>query len=233
MIVSVHQPHFLPWMGYVNKALRSEAFVWLHSVQYRKNYYQNRTRIKNTDGTALWLTLPVHAKFGMTIDQVTVADPRWRDRIRKTLEQCYRKADFFSEVWGPLEKALAESGDQLDEVNWRTFEALMQTLGAQGTRVVRAGDMGGTSEEPTERLVEICRHLGATAYIAGKGGQNYLRTEAFEAAGIRVIWQKFDPAALVYRQRSGEFLPGLSVVDCLFNEGPVVTREKVLSAWAP
>jgi hypothetical protein len=233
MIVSIHQPHFLPWMGYLNKAMCSDVFVWLHSVQYRKNYYQNRTKIKNVNGEPLWLTLPVHARFGVTIDEVTIADPRWRDRIRKTLEQCYRKAPHFSECWPPLMEAMAAPSDNLNEVNYRTFAAIVRMLGGKEPRIESVGDLGVSSNDPTVRLVEICSTLKATEYIAGKGGHNYLRVEEFEKAGIRVLWQAFDPASVVYRQLGGQFVPGLSVIDCLFNEGAAGTRDLVLGAWTP
>lgn len=233
MIVSIHQPHFFPWAGYVNKALNSEAFVWLHSVQYRKNYYQNRTKIKNINGEPLWLTLPVHAPFGVTIDQVTIAEPRWRERIQKTVEQCYRKAPHFAECWPPLVAALAATTDRLDEVNLSTFSVVMRMLGGDAVRIVPVGELPASSSDPTIRLVEVCTALGATKYIAGKGGANYLRAEEFEKVGLQVVWQEFDPATVVYPQGGGAFLPGLSILDCLFHAGPTRCRELVMKAWSP
>lgn len=231
MTISVHQPHFLPWLGYLNKALRSDVFVWLHSVQYRKNYYQNRTRIKNSAGGPFWLTLPVHASLGMRIDEVRLADPRWRDRLRKTLEQFYRKAPHFTESWPALESAIGQSSESLDDVNWRTFNALLSLLQPGNLKIVRADALPAGSDDPTRRLVEICQALGATRYIAGKGGRNYLKAEEFARQGIEVVWQTFVPESFSYRQLGDGFLPGLSVVDCLFNEGPQATREILLKAW--
>jgi hypothetical protein len=233
MIVGIHQPHLLPWLGYFNKVLRSDVFIWLHSVQYRKNYYQNRTRIKNINEQPLWLTLPVHASFGMLIDEVTIAEPRWRDKIQKTVEQCYRKAPYFKNCWPPLVEAMAESSDQLHDANYRLFVAVLMLLGAGSIRIEQAGSIGGDSEDPTLRLVNLCRTVGATTYIAGKGGHNYLRTSEFESANIRVIWQEFDPARTVYPQLGATFVPGLSVIDALFNLGGERTREVILSAWEP
>jgi hypothetical protein len=233
MIASIHQPHFLPWMGYMNKALTSDVFVWLHAVQYRKNYYQNRTKIKNTNEQPLWLTLPVHASLGMNIDQITIAEPRWRERVHKTLEQCYRKTPFFAECWPPLAQAIQDAGENLNEVNFRTFTVLLQLLGGSSVQVRAAGDLPAAATDPTLRLVEVCTAVGATHYVAGKGGHNYLRVEEFDRAGIRVVWQDFDPGKVVYQQAGKVFLPGLSVIDCLFNVGPVKTREIVMGAWTP
>lgn len=233
MIVSVHQPHFLPWLGYLNKVLRSDVFVWLDTVQYRKNYFQNRTVVRTRRGEKLWLTLPVHAPFGTAIERVTVVDPKWRDRLAKTVEQNYGRTAHFRSCWPEIAKALDAASDALTDIDLRAFEAVLRLLDAGGVRVVRVGDLGVASEEPTERLVEIVRAVGGTTYVAGKGGRNYLRTEDFEKAGIGVVWQAFDPAAVPYPQTGPDFVPGLSVVDCLFNVGPEEARRLIRGAWAP
>lgn len=232
MIVSVHQPHFLPWLGYVNKALASDVFVWLHDVQYRKNYFQNRTRIRGERGDAQWLTIPVHARHDSRIDEVRLADPDSRERAGRTIAQCYRKAAAFEKVWPALEAELAVSTDSLEDLNWRLFAATLRLLGAQ-VRVVRSGELAVPREDPTERLVAICRELGASTYLAGRGGRNYLRTDAFDAAGIRVLWQDFDPDSATYPQTGPGFLPGLSVLDCLANVGPEEAARRIREAWKP
>jgi len=233
VIVSIHQPHFLPWIGYFNKVLQSDAFVWLNYVQYRKNYYQNRTKVKNVNEEPLWLTLPVHAKHDMTIDQVVIADSRWRARVCKTIEQCYRKASFFAECWPALSAAIMQAPDSLDGANYQTFRALLQLLNGKHVRVIRAEEIPAASSDPTGRLVEMCRFLEATRYIAGRGGHNYLRVEEFEKAGIAVAWQEFDPGRVVYAQSGAKFVPGLSVIDCIFNLGPAKARELIQGAWTP
>jgi hypothetical protein len=233
MILSIHQPHFLPWMGYFNKVLQSEVFVWLHSVQYRKNYYQNRTKIKNVNEAPLWLTLPVHAKLGIPIDQVTLADPRWRERVSKTVTQCYCKAPYFDEVWEVINDAMTSSSDNLSDVNFRTFSAVLGLLRGEQVRVELASNLPASSPDPTLRLVELCTAAGGKTYIAGKGGHNYLRVEEFERAGIRVIWQDFVSDGVTYKQSGKVFVPGLSIVDCLFNVGPAAARELTLNAWKP
>ena len=100
-------------------------------------------------------------------------------------------------------------------------------------RIARVADLGVTSEEPTDRLVEACRAVGGTTYIAGKGGRNYLRADAFEKAGIGIVWQEFDPAGVTYPQTGPGFVPGLSVIDCLFNVGPEEAGRLIREAWAP
>jgi hypothetical protein len=229
VIVSVHQPPFLPWLGYFNKALSSDVFVLLHTVQYRKNYYQNRTRVRNVDGRPLWLTLPVHAHLGMRIDEVRIAEPRWRERIARTVEQCYHKAAFLPVVWPPLKEALAGTEDRLDVVNEAAFRSVLGVLGGPAIRIVRSGELTSAASDPTQRLVEICRELGATRYLAGRGGRRYMRVGDFERAGIEVVWQEYDAGAVTYPQGGGEFLGGLSILDALLHVGPAAARELALS----
>jgi WbqC-like protein family len=232
VIVSVHQPHFLPWLGYFNKALQSDVFVWLDSVQFRKNYFQNRTRIQDGAGRVMWLTLPVHAHLGMPIAEVRIADPRWKKRVVRTIEQCYRGAPFFGECWPTLERAIDDATDDLSGTNRALFVAILGLLGG-GPQVVPVSDLGVSAKDPTERLVEICRIVGADQYVAGRGGKNYVRGEAFEREGIEVLWQEFVAEQAVYRQFRGKFVSGLSVIDCLFNVGSSATREIVSAAWVP
>jgi WbqC-like protein family len=230
VITSVHQPHFLPWISYVNKVVRSDVFVWLDTVQYRKNYFQNRTVIRTPMGAKNWLTLPVHAPFGTAIADVKLAEPGWRDRVRKMLEQDYGRAPFFRECWPPIRAALEDSNDSLVDVNCRSLEAVLRLLGVE-VRLLRASQLGADAEDPTDRLVAICRAVGARRYIAGRGGRNYLRVDTFDRAGIEILWQQCEPSE--YPQSGPGFLPGLSVVDCLFNVGPAEARRLVELAWQP
>jgi hypothetical protein len=233
MIVSIHQPHFLPWMGYLNKVWHSDVFVWLHTVQYRKNYFQNRTRIKNENEQPLWLTLPVHARLGMPIDNVIIADSHWKDRVQKNVEQCYRRTPFFDAIWPALHDCMQELSDNLDEVNFQLFNTILCLLDCRHVTIKRVVEIPIDSENPTERLVKICSFLGAEKYIAGRGGRNYMQVELFERAGVEIVWQAFDPQTITYAQTGKTFLPGLSIIDCLFNVGPLKTRHLIEAAWRP
>ncbi|HEX6534238.1 MAG TPA: WbqC family protein [Gemmatimonadaceae bacterium] len=233
MIVAAHQPHFLPWLGYINKVASADVFVWLDTVQYRKNYFQNRTRIMGADGVERWLTLPVHAHLDTAIGDVTIADPRWRTKVERTIEQTYARAPHFAATWPALRDALRDAPDCLAGANLALFRVLLASLALDRVRLVEASTLGVDAEDPTDRLVALCRALGATRYIAGKGGRGYMRLEAFDAAGIEVVWQAFDPARATYPRAGGAEAAGLSVVDALFHVGPERTRAIALSAWRP
>lgn len=230
MIVSIHQPHFLPWLGYFNKVFNSDTFVWLHNVQFRKNYFQNRTKIKNSDtDQELWLTIPVKASIHDNIDQVKIADARWANRAVKTIEQYYRKAPYFKDYFSRLTQHFATS-ELLDEINYRTVMVLLHELKYEG-KVVRMEELNIDTLDPNLRLIEICNKLGSNHYIAGKGGKNYVDIEQWDKVGIKISWQNFNTESLQYPQLGKSFVPSLSVVDCLFNNGPDKTRELIVNAW--
>lgn len=233
MIVAAHQPHFLPWLGYLNKVASADAFVWLDTVQYRKNYFQNRTRIMGADGVERWLGVPVHAHLDTAIRDVTIAEPRWRTKVERTVEQAYGRAPHFAACWPPLRDAIHAASDRLSEVNLALFRVLLAQLGLERVRVVEASAIGVDADDPTDRLVALCRALGGDRYIAGRGGRSYMRMDAFDAAGIGVLWQEFDPARARWRRANGDEVAGLSVIDALFHVGPDHTRELAEGAWRP
>ncbi len=231
MIVSIHQPHFLPWLGYFNKVFNSDVFVWLHGVQFRKNYFQNRTKIKNpSNDSEFWLTVPVKAKLTDNIDEVTIADAKWAARVSKTIQQFYSKSPYYNEYFEALIELINRPATLVEEVNYQTFIYLLKVLSYQG-KVVRMDELGELSNEPNQRLIDICKKLGAQHYIAGKGGKNYLNKKKWEEEGINISWQSFDSDAITYQQMGKAFLPSLSLIDCLFNVGAEQTRELILHAW--
>jgi hypothetical protein len=232
MIASAHQPHFLPWLGYLNKVSNSDVFIWLDTVQYRKNYFQNRTQIMGADGITRWLTLPVHAHLDTPINEVKIADVHWKRRIAKTIEQLYSKAPHFAQCWPPLRDALDQASDDLNDANYRLFRVLLQQLEFSHVRVVQASELSVGATEPTERLAELCACVGADAYIAGKGGREYLRLEVFERWGIKVLWQRFDVTSAAYRREDDRVVEGLSVIEYLFHAGPQRTRQLTQQAWS-
>jgi hypothetical protein len=232
MIVSIHQPHFLPWMGYFNKIMHSDAFVILNTVQYRPRYYQNRAKIKRQE-TWQWLSVPVHANRESRIEEVTIADDNWKDYTVRTIEYTYHKTPYFKECWLPIRDAILVSETTLDGVNVNLLCVLLQILDITHVKVYRANEIPVTTTEPTGRLVELCKYLDASHYIAGRGGCNYMSVEEFNEAKIRIVYQDRDFNTITYPQLGKTFVPGLSMIDCIFNVGPVRSRELIEKAWSP
>ena len=215
MIVSIHQPQFIPWLGYFDKISQSDCFVILDNVQFKKNEFQNRNKIRTPEGWQ-WLTVPVSYKFPMRIDQVPINNQtNWKHKHTQSLLANYRKAPFFDNVFPLLETMYREDWERLTDLNtWGVVE-LCKALGIK-TEIRYARDFD-LPEEPTGRLVKICKDLDATNYLSGAGGKGYLETESFDGAGIEVTFQDYHHPT--YEQRNDAFEPYMSVVDLMMHCG--------------
>jgi hypothetical protein len=217
MLVTIHQPQFMPWLGYFDKMDQADRFVLLDSVQYKKNEWQNRNRLKSAQGPQ-WLTVPVRFRFPARIDEVVVNDDApWRHKHQQALLSNYHRAPFWQQEVASLTELYTDFGTDLRDVNKLSIHWLAKRLGVD-TECHWASSLPVTEQDPTQRLVEICRHLGASSYLSGADGRNYLDVERFTAAGIEVIFQEYEPVE--YAQRFGEFTSHLSALDVVLNCGP-------------
>jgi hypothetical protein len=217
VILAAHQPQYLPWLGYFDKIRRSDRFVLLDTVQFKKNEWQNRNRIRTGAGWA-WLTVPVHYRFPMRIDEVPIDESTpWRRRQVTTLRQAYARAPHGAAILAPLEDLLAQPLRRLAELNARSVFLIARLLGLR-TPVVPASLLPPMPEGADERLIALCRHFGCTTYLAGAGGRDYMDLDTWRAAGIAVEFQEFRHP--VYRQCHPGFEPNLSAIDLLCNAGP-------------
>lgn len=233
MIVSIHQPHFLPWMGYINKIMRSDVFIILNTVQYRPRYYQNRAKVRRGN-EAIWISVPVHSQRETKIQDVTlVKDIDWRKNIVLTIENLYRRKPFFKECWNSIRDEILKDEENLDKLNSNLLLVLLKMLEINHVKIHIASDLPVDTLDPTQRLVGLCKEANATSYISGRGGKDYMELDKFEAVGIKVIYQDLDFNNVVYAQGEYPFVPGLSVIDAIFNIGPEETRKLIKSAWSP
>lgn len=217
MVVAVHQPNFLPWLGYFYKMAHSDVFVLLDNVAFSKNSYTNRSRIKTPRGEQ-WLTVPVKHSSGQLISETAINDETdWRKKHLKTLEANYAKAPFFREVFDGLSAIFAaSSGEGLSAFNMRLIRFVAEYLGIT-TRLVVGSSLDVTGQA-TDLLVAILKTLGGTTYLSGTGGSKYQSEEDYTRAGFCLRYSDFTYP--IYPQLWGTFCEGLSVVDVLFNCGP-------------
>ena len=215
MIVSVHQPHYLPWLGYFDKILKSDCFVILDTVQFKKNEFQNRNKVKTSQGWQ-WLTVPVSYRFRMRIDEVPINNrTNWRHKHVQTLLANYRKAPFFDDAMSVVQDIYDREWDRLAELNTFCVVEMSRALGIKTPiRFARDFDL---PEEPTGRLVRLCQELGASSYLSGAGGKGYLDEEQFGEAGIEIVFQDYHHPT--YPQQHGDFELYMSSLDLLMNCG--------------
>ncbi len=212
MRVTIHQPQFLPWLGYLDKIDQAELFVVLDTVQFKKNEWQNRNRIRTAQDWQ-WLTVPVLHRFGQRINEVRIDETGdWRARHLRALEIHYARAKFQHVYLDELRELYGGHGESLAALNLATIRWLLDKF-EMTTPVRLASDMT-LREEPTERLIDICREVGATHYLAGAGATAYLDVETFEASGVTLEMQEFQHPA--YEQCYEPFVPGMSALDMLF-----------------
>ena len=218
MKLAAHQPQYLPWLGFFDKMDRVDRFVLLDVVQYKKNEWQNRNRIRTPDGWQ-WLTVPVHYRFPMSIREVTLddAEGRWRRKHREALRIHYARSPFRPDLLPAIETLLGEPCESLVELNVRSVRLLACLLGVR-TPIALASEVPGLPEGADDRLIALCRHFGCSDYLAGAGGAAYMDMESFRRAGVGVTFQDFRHP--VYPQAYAGFEPNLSALDLLLNCGP-------------
>jgi hypothetical protein len=218
VILSAHQPAYLPWLGYFDKIARADVFVYLDTVQFEKNSFINRNRIKTPQG-AQWLTIPVKIKGHMatTLRETEVDGSQpWPVKHLKTIAMNYRRAQYFSVCFPKLEALLAETPSNLADLCWRQLQFWLKEFRIS-TRVVRSSELP-VSGSKSELILELCRHFASTNYLSGELGRDYLREEDFKARGITLAYQQYTYP--VYPQLWGEFVPYMSVLDFWMNCGP-------------
>lgn len=214
------QPGYLPWLGFFEQMSRADVFVYLDDVQYTKNDWRNRNRIKTKDGTQ-WLTVPVSFQFGQRILEVPINHTSpWARRQLQALHSWYQRAPFFERCIPDLSAILNKRHDLLVDLDIELTTWLQMQLGLR-VPVQRSSALGITSNDRQMRLIEICRTLGCDAFYEGRAGMNYMDTALFQAHGVTVEFQDYTHP--VYRQlwtREQGFISHLSIVDLLFNHGP-------------
>jgi len=214
-ILTAHQPQYLPWLGFFDKMDHADVFVLLDNVQFKKNEWQNRNRIRTSDGWQ-WLTVPVRHRFPQNIAEVEI-DGRtaWTRKHLQALKQNYGKAPHIDALLPGLEAALENPGPHLAPLNVALAKLLADTLGIDTPTVL--GSEVPAREDPNARIIDLCLALGADTYLSGAGAHEYLDVETFTQAGIEVCFQAFEHP--VYVQRYEPFEPFLSTVDLIMNCG--------------
>lgn len=218
MIVSIHQPQYLPWLPYFLKIAESDVFILLDSVDFQKNGIQNRNQIKTAQG-ASWLTVPVKHQLGQKILDIEINNSvDWRKKHWNTIFQNYGKASSFKAYLSDLESLYSQEWNSLVEINIRILEMLLRWMKIP-TKIVRSSQMNAKGKA-SELVLNLCLEAGATSYISGTGGKNYLDEDAFKSAGIIINYNSPAlPSLYPQMHTKAGFLNDLSALDILLNCG--------------
>lgn len=224
MLVAIHQPHYIPWLGYLDRMVKADLFIVLDHVQFERRNYQNRAAIR-VEGESRWLTVPVvqlsqkECIVDKRIDNSEEGSRSWGPNHFKTLKFAYRKAPFFAHYAPRLREVLEARWDRLVDLDLAMLDFLREAFEIR-TPLRRSSAMKAQGAR-SELMLNLCREVGPeAAFLGGMGGsRGYLDLEAFARAGVGVQWQDFSHPT--YPQcGDAPFIPGLMALDLLFNCGP-------------
>lgn len=219
-ILSIHQPNYIPWLGYFYKIAKSDVFVYLDSVQYpRGQSFSARNQVKTPNGPT-WLTVPVSIPDGQkgkaSFLEVEFATDKWRKKHLRTLQMSYAKAPFYVEI-GELIEPVITNETSFVELNIALIDRICDYLGID-TKKIRLSNLTDKYGEKTQLIIDICKAIGADTYLSGTGGgKEYNDEELLNQHGIKLIYSDFKHPE--YEQLWSDFESNLSIIDLLMNHG--------------
>lgn len=215
MICAIHQPDYIPWLGFYYKVAHCDKFVYLDDAQFSNTAAHNFNTIKTAQGS-FRLKIPVEQKLGYIISEVRPKDELgWKEKHLKTLTQNYKRGKFFDEIFPEYEKIINAEYSNLSDLNIAINNFIFDGFGIK-KEIILSSQMGiDTVRE--ERILDICNALGADEYLSGNGARAYQVEEHFTERNLKLTYLDYKP--IEYRQLWGEFLPCMSVVDYIFNCG--------------
>lgn len=217
MLVGIHQLHYLPWLRYFEKIARSDVFIVLDNIQYNKNGWQNRNKIKTSQGATL-LTVPIVAKHQQNLDEVRiVTDNPWAKKHWRSIEQSYSKAPFFELYKDELQEIYDRTWDTLNDLNRVMLEWYLEKLKIDTS--IKYASRLNVPGDATERLINLIQAVGGDLYYSGAYALDvYLDEKLLNDARIGLELQTW--TAPEYEQLHGEFVPDLAILDLMMHCGP-------------
>ncbi len=213
MIVTIHQPDFLPWLGFFDRWQKSDLYIVLDDVQYIRRGWQHRDKIKTPQGVK-WLTVPVIKKgrYEQQVKDVEINnEENWRQKHLNTIQAAYKKAPNFNSVYHSIKEILSREHQLLIDLNIDLLKYCADMLQIETPFIFSSSFQ--ENSKGTERLVRLVKAAGGNIYLTGLGSRDYLDEEAFNREGIEVCWQKYKQP--VYPQLHKEFEKMLSIIDFL------------------
>ena len=216
--IAIIQSNYIPWKGYFDIIGLVDEFIIFDEVQYTKNDWRNRNKIKTATGVQ-WITIPVYQKkLSQKISETEVSDPKWRVKNWNAIQTNYGRAPFFK-VYAPQfeDFYLNSRSTLLSEINISLLKLICQMIGIKTTFTNSANYR--LQGEPNEKLVNLCKQANAQVYLSGPAAKSYLDENYFGKEGITVEWMNYTNYP-EYHQLYPPFEHGVSIIDVLFNVGP-------------
>lgn len=230
MIVAIHQPEHLPWLGFFNKMANADEFIILDNVQYRKRYFQNRNRIL-VNGTGMYIGIPVkldHYREKTIADMEIYSDAEipWKGKYLKAIEYNYKHHPFYSEYFPFFEDLLMQDISSLCEFNLKIITYFASQLQIE-TKVIM-GSLLAPQGSKSDLILDLSKRAKADVYLSGPAGRDYMDLPKFYREGVNVWFNDFEHP--VYSQKGAEvFVSHLSALDLLMNVGGAEAKKIIMS----
>ncbi|WCL51232.1 WbqC family protein [Leptospira sp. GIMC2001] len=218
MIVSINQPAYLPWLGYFHRIAISDIHIVLDHVQFEKNSFTNRNKIRTREGTA-WLTVPVLTSGKFKSNPINLLEidnkQKWAKKHLEAFKLNYRKARYFDEIFSFLMEVYSQEWKYLHEIADKLNLFILNYLNIK-TKILYSSKMNIHSVK-SDLVYELCKETGSSIYISGSLGRNYLEEDKFSQNNIKVIYHDYNHPT--YEQIYPGFEPYMNIFDLLFNHG--------------
>jgi len=218
LIVGIHQPNFMPWLGYFYKIWQSDIFVFLDDVQVIKTgaSYTNRVTI-NIANQSKFITIPIKRKSGVqNINQTEFVNDKWKKKVIGTIQANYAKAPFFQENRELIFELINFKADSLAEYNIHFIETISNKL-ELNTEFIKSSTLN-IKTKSTQRIVDIIKQVNGDIYLSGEGGDKYQEHDIYKKANITIKYNQL-PKFKYTQIRTEQFISGLSIIDAIFNIG--------------
>ena len=220
-IVAAHQPQYLPWPGFIDKAASVDTFIYLDNVQFHRRGVQNRNAVKSARGE-LVLTVPVSARRDTLIKEVRIADNSWCRKHVAAIRNNYSRAPYIELFEDGLRPILERPWSFLSELNRATTAWFFERFDVS-TECVLASELGVTGRRD-DLIIDLCLQVGGTTYLSGRGARAYQDMRKFELKGLALRYQHYEPQPYPQLHPQAGFVAGLSALDLLLNAGPEAKR---------
>lgn len=215
--LAIIQSNYIPWKGYFDIINTVDEFIIYDTVQYTKNDWRNRNKIKTHQG-AIWLTIPVQQTLSATINEIETINQLWRKKHWNSIAQAYSKAPYFKQYKPVFESLYLGSQEKnLSAINQAFIHAVCSILGIT-TKISNVSDFELKKNDRTEKLIELCALTQSSTYVSGLSAQSYLEEDLFNQKNLSVEWASYSNYP-EYPQLHGDYVSEVSVLDLIFNLG--------------
>ena len=221
MIVSIHQPNYIPWLGFFDKIKQSDVFVIFDDVQFPrgKKHFGHRNKIKTLSGDK-WLTVPISNKSNLVSfnDTIINYDTEWNKEHIRLIELFYSKTPYFDKYFPNLLDIISIEHKSLTELSVSLIKYFLKELNIK-TQLKYSSEISDSDLYGSDKIFNILEKLNTTQYItgSGSGSMRYIDESGFNERDIKLKWQHYEHPH--YNQLNGAFIPYMSIIDLLFNEG--------------